>query len=94
MDPVAISSLIHFLWRNIGGDKKPKPAFETEQEAYEFCQKIYRETGGITPELRRAYEFYLQNISDDCRPGAGPEGLMSPLNDLVLAAKVVGFAFR
>jgi hypothetical protein len=70
---MAISSLRDFLWRAIGKDKKPKPAFATEKEAYEFCQRVYKESGGVTPELRRAYEFYLKNIDDDCRPGAGPQ---------------------
>jgi hypothetical protein len=68
---MAINSIREFLWRQMGWGKKPKPAFATEQEAYEFCQKVYRETGGVTPELRRAYEFYLKNINDDCRPETG-----------------------
>ena len=71
---MVITSLRQFLWKAFGGDKKPKPAFATEQEAYEFCQRAYKETGGVTPELRRAYEFYLKNINDDCRPGAGSQG--------------------
>ena len=69
---MAISSLIDFLWR-AAGKGKPKPAFKTEKEAYEFCLKAYKESGGVTPELRRAYEFYLQNINDDCRPRAEPQ---------------------
>jgi hypothetical protein len=67
---MAIFSLREYLWRAFGS-KKPKPAFATEQEAYEFCQKVYKETGGVTPELKRAYEFYIKNVDDDCRPGAG-----------------------
>jgi hypothetical protein len=31
---------------------------------------VYRETGGVTPELRRAYEFYQQNHNDDCPPAS------------------------
>lgn len=65
---MAITSLRLLLWKAIGRDKKPKPAFATEQEAFEFCQRAYKESGGVTPELRRAYEFYLKNVNDDCRP--------------------------
>ena len=53
-----------------GGDKKEKSVFASEKEAYEFCQRVYRETGGVTPELRRAYEFYQKNHNDDCAPTA------------------------
>ena len=65
---MAISSLREFLRLAIGRGKKEKSVFASEQEAYEFCQKVYKETGGVTPELRRAYEFYKQNIDDDCPP--------------------------
>ena len=68
---MAIPSLRDFLWRIIGADRKPKPAFASEQEALEFCQRAYTESGGVTPELRRAFEFYQKNIDDDCRPGPG-----------------------
>jgi hypothetical protein len=51
---------------------KPKSPFKNEKEAYEFVQRIYKETGGVTPELRRAYEFYLKNYHDDCPPISGP----------------------
>jgi hypothetical protein len=36
----------------------------SEQEAYDFCKKVYNETGGPTQELRRAYDFYLKNYHD------------------------------
>ena len=64
-------SLMEILRRAFGGDKKPKSVFKSEQEAYEFCQKVYKETGGVTPELRRAYEFYKKNFNDDCPPNTG-----------------------
>lgn len=54
-----------------GGSKKEKSIFATEQEAYDFCQKVYRESGGVPPDLRRAYEFYQKNYNDDCPTGAG-----------------------
>jgi hypothetical protein len=64
-------SLREILRQAFGGVRKPKSAFASEQEAYEFCQKVYKETGGITPELQKAYEFYIKNYNDDCRPDAG-----------------------
>ena len=65
-------SLRDILRRMIGGGKKEKSAFASEQEAYEFCLKAYKESGGMTQELRRAYEFYLKNYGDDCPPTVGP----------------------
>lgn len=65
---MAIPSLRDILRWMQGGDKKPRSAFATEQEAYEFCQRVYEETGGVAPELRRAYEFYKKNLHDDCPP--------------------------
>jgi hypothetical protein len=67
---MAIPSLTDLLRRLVGGDKKEKSAFASEREAYEFVQKAYKETGSVSPELRRAYEFYLKNIDDDCPPDA------------------------
>lgn len=68
---MAISSLRDVLRWMAGGDKKEKSAFASEKEAYEFCQRAYKETGGVTPELRRAYEFYKKNFHDDCPPAGG-----------------------
>jgi hypothetical protein len=56
-----------------GGDNKELPLFETEKEAYEFCLNVYKDTNGPTPELRRAYEFYLKNINDSSSPEVRPE---------------------
>lgn len=55
-----------------GGDAKEKSIFASEKEAYEFVQKLYRESGGVTPELRKAYEFYLKNSQDGCDPEVRP----------------------
>ena len=68
---MAIRSLRDFLRWAQGGDKKEKSVFASEKEAYEFCQRVYKETGGVTPELRRAYEFYLKNQNDDCSTTPG-----------------------
>ena len=38
----------------------PKPRFASEQEAYDFVKKIYDDVGGVSPELRHAYETYLR----------------------------------
>lgn len=65
---MAIPSLRDFLRWMAGHGKKEKSVFASEQEAYEFCQQAYKESGGVTPELRRAYEFYKQNFDDDCPP--------------------------
>ena len=65
---MAIPSLREFLRRMMGGGKKEKSVFASEEEAYEFVQKAYKESGGVTQELRRAYEFYIKNIDDNCRP--------------------------
>lgn len=41
---------------------KKKPAsFASEKEAYDFCRKVYRETGGVTPELRKAFDLYKKH---------------------------------
>jgi hypothetical protein len=54
-----------------GRGKKPKSPFKNEREAIAFLDRAYKETGGVTPELRKAYEFYLRNYHDDCPPTAG-----------------------
>lgn len=65
---MAIPSLRDLLRWLHGGDKKEKSVFASEQEAYEWCQKAYKDTGGVTPELQHAYEFYKKNFNDDCPP--------------------------
>jgi hypothetical protein len=60
------------LRRMFGGEQKPKSVFHSEQEAYDFLNRVYKETGGVTPELRRAFEFYQHNIKDECREFTGP----------------------
>lgn len=67
---MAIPSMQDLLRWMFGGGKKEKSAFASEQEAYEFCLKVYRESGGVPAELRRAFDFYRQNLNDDCQPHA------------------------
>lgn len=55
-----------------GGDKKVKPKFKSDREAYDFLRNLYKKTGGVTPELRRSYEFYQKHVDDGCGDFAGP----------------------
>jgi hypothetical protein len=68
---MALPSLRDVLRWMQGGNKKEKSVFASEEAAFEFCQRVYKETGGVTPELRRAYEFYRRNFNDDCPPNTG-----------------------
>lgn len=72
LDQIPGFSMVSLLMQQIGRGKKPKSPFASEREAVEFCERVYKETGGVTPELRRAYEFYLKNYNDDCPPNSGP----------------------
>ena len=54
--------------------EKEKSVFASEKDAYDFCLKLYKDTGGVTPELRRAYEQYQNALHDDCPP----EGRTAP----------------
>jgi hypothetical protein len=56
----------------VGGKKKNKSVFRSEKEAYDFCRRVYKESGGVPPELRRTYDFYLKNYNGDCAE-TGPE---------------------
>lgn len=62
---MSIFSLRELLRLAIGRGKKEKSPFASEQDAYEFCLKAYKETGGITPELKKAFEFYRKNTNED-----------------------------
>ena len=39
--------------------------FASEKEAYDFCLRVYKDTGGVTPELRRAYEQYQSALYEE-----------------------------
>ena len=55
--------LFHKLFpRSLAGKGKSVLPFENEDEAFEFCEEVYRETGGPTPKLRQAYDFHLKNF--------------------------------
>lgn len=43
---------------------KEKSVFSSEREAYDFCRSVYRDTGGVTPELKRAFEAYQSAINE------------------------------
>jgi len=68
---MALPAPLAYFAKWVTGDQRAKAAFSSEQEAYDFCQRIYRETGGVTPELRRAYEYYRQNFNAKRRTSAG-----------------------
>jgi len=61
-------ALRHFA----GGDRKPEPLFKSEKEAYDYCRSVYESTNGATPDLRRAYEFYLKNYDEGTEPDPRP----------------------
>ena len=54
------------MLRQMFGSNKKRSAVETDLEAYEFCLNAYKETGGVNPELRRAFEFYQSATAGDC----------------------------
>lgn len=61
------------LLRFSASPEKKKALFANDKEAYDFCRQLYRDTGGVTPELRRAYEFYKKNLDDECREQVRPD---------------------
>ena len=63
---MAFDSLRDALRWFSGGAAKENSVFDSEREAYEYVEKLYRDSGGVTPELRRAYEFYVKNSRDGC----------------------------
>ena len=69
---MAFSSMRDALRWLCGGDAKEKSVFESEKEAYEFVQNLYKDSGGVAPDLRRAYDFYLKNFDDGCDPVVRP----------------------
>lgn len=67
-----------------GGEQKKKAAFKNEKEAYDFCRNLYKTSGGVTPELRRAYEFYQKNYNDE------PESDLRPPTSSDISSRVEG----
>ena len=56
------------MLRYFSAPEKKKSLFKYEKEAYDFCRSMYNKSGGVTPELRRAFEFYKSNSDDECSP--------------------------
>ncbi|MEX1236081.1 MAG: hypothetical protein WEB56_13945 [Roseovarius sp.] len=54
------------LLRWTASPEKKESVFASEKEAYDFCRMVYRDTGGVTPELRRAFETYQSAINEEC----------------------------
>lgn len=52
---VALRDLFSF-----GTRRQPQGGFSSANEAYEFAQKVYRETNGATPELRKLMSEYRE----------------------------------
>ena len=61
-------SLRDVLRHLFGGANKKKSSFATEREAYDFVRRVYKDSGGVTPELRSMYEFYQKSLNDQCAP--------------------------
>lgn len=49
-----------------GRERKERPTFDTDKQAYDFCRNAYAESGGVPDELRRTFEFYSKNFDDGC----------------------------
>ena len=42
-----------------------RPTFMSDDEAYEFCRQAYEKSGGISADLRQAYQFYKKQLNDE-----------------------------
>lgn len=69
---VIMTFYLREILRSMASPEKKKSVFRSEKEAYDFCRSLYHKTGGVTPELQRAYEFYQKSINDDCQPEVRP----------------------
>lgn len=43
------------------GTKKAQRSFANSKEAYDFVRRVYKETNGPTPELKKMYKRYLDD---------------------------------
>ena len=57
-------------WQAEGRDERP--VFKSDSEAYDFCREAYARTGGVSPDLRLTYEFYVKNFDDARSDGDRP----------------------
>lgn len=49
-----------------GGKAKKRSAFASERAAYDFVRNAYKDTGGVTPELQRMFDFYKNSLNEQC----------------------------
>ena len=61
-----VFSLRELLRYMFGGKAKKRSAFSSEREAYDFVRNAYKETGGVTPELQRMFDFYKNSLNEQC----------------------------
>lgn len=59
MAAFSLSDLTSWWNRDHGSDEKPA-AFTSQQEAYSFVRRVYKETNGATPALRKLHEEYVK----------------------------------
>ena len=57
-------TLTDLLRRWTSSAAQNRPAFLSDEEAYQFCRQAYEKSGGVSPDLRQAYQFYKKHSND------------------------------
>lgn len=52
---------LFLMLRNRLVAKKKSAGFKSDKQAYDFCRQVYKETNGVTPELREAFKLYQKH---------------------------------